>query len=1281
MSVTDPYSLSPQSGAAEATLFQLLLPAHATPADRGAVGEVMAVKTESDYSPEKITGPPAVSSPSVSERIYAWDTVSHTRTAHSFCDTGHTEFDGREDPTFLHTVDAQQPHDAFAEKGSHVWHPGAVGQDCSTRADADPHTVPLSMRWRELERRFEEQMTVHRGLTAASRQLDVLRHSVQMFQAERRTRKFVQALAERQGAIWARVWPGGYPPKMDDTAATAQRQRAPSAGVAPAPAARLSGSSAATLTNRAISPAPPASPTGSLLKDILDTYSKPPELREGSSGGGRSAAATPSPPKGTKAQKGAPLAPAREVWRTTSGLEIVRPEEAPKPYAVIRYVEARPKHASTISDTVTPATVAGVSSAYSKNIARSDVKENSSPVLSSVVSEVDQADEVGGEKLSDLSSSSVPDEASSMNSTYDVETFGSRASSSTAAVASMSSAKRSAVSSLTSTVEATSSFRTQSVTSEEVESSTDRRPSKSKRRDGGQKSASSVSNGKHAAAFSEILQAFFDACRCVSAASARLLETPYIQESSHGAAQHRQHTSPAAKKCASRLVSKVAEDAGETGEVKDAASSVTAYAAAGADVAPATWSEALHRQLRNVRRLQRFRKHLLRHLKLIDVQRQTHYKSTRLLQETQALAKVRCKLVFSSRVGDNASLGNMLRHIKGFSTGTAKGKPPRRGSDRPRHRTSRQPHSPPSWPRASKVNDADTVSEVVSTVMNSSISDDITSADSSVVEEMLYGSDRSDAAISDSVVEEDVGSWDEASGHSEVDSGGTVLTEVSRNHGSNRGSSYDSDSFEATNDSDSVGRPGWISRSGLMPGVGLDEIEEELADRLAAMSTDAISEGSSIPSDVEELVDLLPSSLIPSDVENGDARSRGSSSITMDSDIATDMSNSAADLQERQRRMYVGTKGSAARYAAGGDSGVLADHKAYICDSPDSSVYSVPEDADVDTSMRQSADVHSEDPQDSVPRTSESVAILDGAATVGAADEYHIRGRSSPTLSTRSDEISSGFEDALTKLEVDMALTKERRHHALRSASAVPTFEQLYDPSMPSLGERLLRDSCNASTTSSAVSSRSSKPDRRKGGSERSVDMKELDTTVAPLEKQGEAHSVHYSTARMEVGTQAEMPAVERQSTAISGASRMRAIYPAEDYVAQSVWKARQLHLFRQLRSPIMDYSEGVTKNSAEGTENRRRGFEPCHRRQKDKADAGFDAAEAAAREEWAQHWAVVESLLHTRFSASSCIGSGEPPSSSRHAAKALLGRFPSDSAPPTRDASQSSVRISSASH
>ncbi|XQJ28133.1 hypothetical protein NXY56_004142 [Leishmania guyanensis] len=1282
MSATDPYSLSLLNGAETTTLFQVLFPAQGTPATRVSAGDVLPVKRQSNNPLDGIAGALAVSSPSVSERIRAWEMAPNNHTARLLCDVESSEFDYDQAPMLQHTEDEQQEWGAFAAKGSRVQHPDAVRQECDTGPSVDTNTVPFSMRVREVERRFWEQVKVHRGLTAASRHVDVLEHSVRAFQAERRTRAFVQALAERQGAIWARVWPGGSPPAMVDTASTVHDQTSALVRVIPMPAAHCGetpasvplahrdNSAATPSTSSAASPPPPASPTGSLLRDILDTYSKPRELRE-TSGGSAAPAATAAPdvPRAPQAQKGAPLAPAGKAQRTVAGVEIVRPEEAPTPYTIIRYVVARSKHVSAPHDTVdrqgistssvgTSVAATTVCTASSKKIEREEEEGegNYSQELSTVRDEVYQASEEGADKVSTQSSDSIADAAASIDGTYSTDTFNSHVSS-RVVDDSISSAKGPVVSSSIPTEEATSSSRTRSTASEEVEGVTAGHRSRGSHRGRGEGSSPSGADDARAAPFAEVLRAFLDACRCVSAASARLLQSRYIRETSHGTGQQRQHTPQPAKVGTSSSTSSAIKYAGETAE--EARGTVSA-----------AWREDLHRQLRNVRHLQHFRDHLLRHLKLIDVQWQTRQKATRLLKETKALAKVRSKLLSGSTVADEVSMRNMLRHVAGISKGAGKGSGPRCSGSGHGKGAPRRQHSSFSRLKTRVASDHDTTSEVLFTEMNSSGSDAIASTDTSAVEEeMQYGSDQSGTVVSDSIIQEEVGSWNVASGHSEVASSGTVSTEVSRSPDSDGDLSYASDSFEAASNSDAVVRSAWIARSGMLREVGLDEIEEELADRLAELSSDVISEGNSIPSEVEELVDLLPSSLIRSEIEDDTSSAHGNSAISVASYIATDMSSSAEALQVQQRRMYVGVKGSTTRYTAGGDSGVLADHKAYIRDSPGASVYSVPEDADVDTSMPQSTDARSEGHSGSLPRTSGGVADFDAATSVESADERQSHGRSSPTLSTKSYGSSSRSEDALTALEVDMGLTKERRHHALRWASGVPTFEQLYNPSVLPPRKGTPRGS-----------SRSSSPDRQEGGPEHNCDAVGSSAAVPTFHERGTAHVVFHPTARMEAGTQAETCAVDTHPAAISGAARLRTTYPTEDYVAQNAWKARQLHLLRQLRSPIVGDSENAAKDSAEATGDPSHDFQPWYQPPKDTADPVLDAAEAAAREEWAQHWGVVESLLQTRFSVSPRADRGELPPPSRPTRTALLRCLPSDSTPPSRGTSQSSVPVSSAS-
>ncbi|KAG5501049.1 hypothetical protein GH5_04638 [Leishmania sp. Ghana 2012 LV757] len=1296
MNATDPYSLSPQEGAMEMTLFQMLFPTPGTDTARVAVGDVVTVETLSDSSPGRITGALAVPSPSASERIRAWETVPGKLTARSLGDTVKSESECYQELTLRHSADARSLSGEYAAEEAHVSHTDAAVQDRSRCADNDAGRVPFPMCLREVERRFREQMEVHRGLAAASRQIDVLERSVHMFQAERRTRAFVQALTERQDAIWTRVWPGSSPPRMEKAPEAVHRRTGALLHVVTMPTTHHGDSTATPSTSSVASPQPPGSPTGSLLKDIISAYSKSRELVGASSGSSRSAAVAPLSPTLSKANKGAPLAPARRAQRNVAGVQIFRPEEAPKPYTVTRYVAARSKHVSAthgIADRQgSLASLVGASVAVTATSAESPerhrvVKNHSRASFSTVVEEYSHANQEGAGEASDQSSDSVADAAASIEDTYGADTFDSHVSSEKVAGSSMSSAESSIASASISTEGTASSPLTHATACEDVDRAAVGRRARGNPCYEGERRGPPVAEDARAAPFAEVLHAFFDACRCVSAASAQVLQSPYIRERSHNARHERKHTSQPARKRAASSASSLTEDAGETAEAaRGVALSATDDAITGADVSGAAWHEELHRQLRNVRRLQRFRHHLLRHLKRIDLQRQTRRKAARLLRETQALAKARRKLLSGSIAVGEISLESVLRHVKAVSKGTREERRPRRGGSGHDKGATWQSYGSSSRHATKELNDDDTIPEVLFTGMNSSISGGTVSADSDQVEEELqYGSHESLSINSDSIVKKEVGSWDGAPEYSKLSSGSTVSSEVSRSRGGDGELSYRSNSFEAASHSDAVEPSGWIAGLGAVAQGGLDEIEEELAERLAELSSGVISEGNSIPSSVEELVDLLPSSLIPSDMDNDAASSQGSSAATLVSSVATDMRSSEASLQIKQRRIYVGVKGSAARYAAasggadGGGSGVMTDHKTYLCDAPTSGVYSVPEDADVDTSMLQSTDIRSEGPSDSLPKTSNGRGSdLEKAASVGVANKRQSQGQSSAT-STASSNWSSSSEDALAWLEVDMSLTKERRRHALCSASDVPTFEQLYNPFVRQL-EKEGAPSGDDNSSSSDSSSRSPAPDRREGGPEHSAGVVGSGAVVSTPHEQGAGYVVHYPTTRMEAGTQAEMHAADRHPAATSGVSPMRTTYPAKDYVAQMAWKARQLHILQQLRSSFVDGSEDAPESSAEVTGNPSHGVQGPHQPPKNEADAALDAAESAAREEWAQHWGIVESLLQTRFSASSRADGSEPPQTLRHTGTAPLWRFPSDSTASSRDASPSNAPVSSAS-
>ncbi|EKG03403.1 endonuclease G, putative [Trypanosoma cruzi] len=81
-------------------------------------------------------------------------------------------------------------------------HAAPTVNDAAFVEEDEPRTpgrpkVPFCQVMRELERRFQEQMEVHRGLRASMRQLDLLREEISLFQTERRTAVLASALYQQ----------------------------------------------------------------------------------------------------------------------------------------------------------------------------------------------------------------------------------------------------------------------------------------------------------------------------------------------------------------------------------------------------------------------------------------------------------------------------------------------------------------------------------------------------------------------------------------------------------------------------------------------------------------------------------------------------------------------------------------------------------------------------------------------------------------------------------------------------------------------------------------------------------------------------------------------------------------------------------------------------------------------------------------------------------------------------------------------------------------------------
>ncbi|RNF03090.1 putative RNA-binding protein [Trypanosoma rangeli] len=163
--------------------------------------------------------------------------------------------------------------------------------------------LPFRQVMRELERRFQEQMEVHRGLQASMQQVDLLRDEVSLFRAERRTAALASALSRQSMSLMEPAVAASMP-------------------AAPAPP-RLSKSSGAAIA---------ASP---LLEKILKSYaeersSKVPQVEE----------AKPSKAENT---------------RRRLPVDVIRPPEEPRPYARVYYVPVAKPQENAYSEAVVSA--------------------------------------------------------------------------------------------------------------------------------------------------------------------------------------------------------------------------------------------------------------------------------------------------------------------------------------------------------------------------------------------------------------------------------------------------------------------------------------------------------------------------------------------------------------------------------------------------------------------------------------------------------------------------------------------------------------------------------------------------------------------------------------------------------------------------------------------------------------------------------------------------------------------------------------------------------------
>ncbi|CCD14338.1 unnamed protein product [Trypanosoma congolense IL3000] len=177
-----------------------------------------------------------------------------------------------------------------------------VSDDNDALVKAEP-ALPFRQVMQELERRFHEQMEVHRVLNSTMDRLDTLQAEVSLYQAEQRTLKLAAALREVNALpVDASV----------QAFAGAQKQAEASTHVSPPSATAPTDAGSAPAQGDKSSAA--ANP---LLTSILESYEKERESR-------------------LRAKRGATADTAQKEEKPP--LDIIRPPEAPRPYKRVYYV-------------------------------------------------------------------------------------------------------------------------------------------------------------------------------------------------------------------------------------------------------------------------------------------------------------------------------------------------------------------------------------------------------------------------------------------------------------------------------------------------------------------------------------------------------------------------------------------------------------------------------------------------------------------------------------------------------------------------------------------------------------------------------------------------------------------------------------------------------------------------------------------------------------------------------------------------------------------------------
>ncbi|EKF30107.1 RNA-binding protein, putative [Trypanosoma cruzi marinkellei] len=238
-------------------------------------------------------------------------------------------------------------------------------KDAAFEEEDEPRTpdkpkVPFRQVMRELERRFQEQMKVHRGLRASMRQLDLLREEILLFQTEQRTASLASALYQQSM------------PFMESAGANVTV-------AAPIPQEPAKSNSASI-----VSP---------LLEKALKSYTEERSNKEA-----------------LRVEENVP--PKSKMTRRTISVDVIRPAEEPRPYKRVYYVPVvKPLEGARGDASLSASVISSSANAVSATVSYTEDFESSGGVSTDMpVTDISNSSSVA------TSSTSIKEDSSMRNS-------------------------------------------------------------------------------------------------------------------------------------------------------------------------------------------------------------------------------------------------------------------------------------------------------------------------------------------------------------------------------------------------------------------------------------------------------------------------------------------------------------------------------------------------------------------------------------------------------------------------------------------------------------------------------------------------------------------------------------------------------------------------------------------------------------------------------------------------------------------------------------------------